>query len=84
MELVEVSVEQQLEKRLKNLLESKMEEIVLQVVKRAVPEISYRLIQDGYQSDQARDGYTFTGMDYFGMPGPPGNYLYHLNTFLLQ
>ncbi len=43
------------------------------LVKRAVPEISYRLIQDGYQSDQARGSYSFSGLDYFGMPGPPGN-----------
>lgn len=74
MEMVEVSIEKQLDKRLRNLIDEKMEEIVLQVVKRAVPEISYRLIQDGYQADQARGGNgQYMATDYFGLPGPPGN-----------
>ena len=93
MEIAQVKIEQQLEKRLRDLLEEKMDEIVHQVVKRAVPEISYRLIQDGYQADQAagpigpspRDrNWNFPSLDYFGLPGPPGRKILKFVTGLYK
>ena len=76
MEIVAITIEQQVEKRLRTLMDERMQDIILQVVKRAVPEISYRLIQDGYQADEAHGGYPNFAGDWFGKPGPPGKFNY--------
>ena len=86
MEIVDVKIEEHLEKRLKDLLDKRMEDIIQEVVKRAVPELTYSLITQGagYQNDQpaGEGGGTFVPNYGYGvLQGPPGLMLYE--NFLL-
>jgi len=75
MDIVDVKIEENLEKRLKILLDRRMEDIINEVVKRAIPELTYSIIQNGgYQSDQPiRDSDSFIGTPLV-LTGPPGYY----------
>ena len=75
MDIVDVKIEENLEKRLKILLDRRMEDIINEVVKRAIPELTYSIIQNGYQSDQPVDSDSFIGSPLV-LTGPPGN-IYH-------
>lgn len=79
MEIVDVKIEEHLERRLKELLDKRMEDVIQEVVKRAIPEMTYALITQGYQNDQpagAGAGLSEAtgGFGYGILQGPPGQY----------
>ncbi|CAG5080495.1 Oidioi.mRNA.OKI2018_I69.PAR.g9615.t2.cds [Oikopleura dioica] len=55
-DLVDISLERELMVKVKEMVNSKMDEIIHRVLKRAIPEITYQLIENGgrhpYQSDE--------------------------------
>ena len=74
MEIVEVKIEEHLEKKLMTLLDRRMEDIINEVVKRAIPELTYAMIQNGYQNDQPTgiDGEFSSFGGHMFVQGPPG------------
>ena len=73
MEIVDVKIEEHLERRLKQLLDKRMEDAIQEVVKRAIPEMTYALITQGYQNDQPAGALDTDGFGYSILQGPPGN-----------
>ena len=45
MDIVDIKIEEHLEKRLTVLLDRRMEDIINEVVKRAIPELTYQIDQ---------------------------------------
>ena len=81
MEIVDVKIEEHLERRLAELLDKRMEDVIQEVVKRAIPEMTYALITQGYQNDQpAGAGLSeATGAAGYGiLQGPPGKFWHFL------
>ena len=72
MEIVDVKIEEHLERRLKQLLDKRMEDVIQEVVKRAIPEMTYALITQGYQNDQPAGALDTDGFGYSLLQGPPG------------
>ena len=76
MEIVDVKIEEHLERRLKQLLDKRMEDVIQEVVKRAIPEMTYALITQGYQNDQPAGALDTDGFGYSLLQGPPGKVLF--------